>query len=348
MAGDRSRRLCSATPAARPLHSRLNASRWFTLYSAVLALSTGCVATHQPPLIREGRVAVVGGEVWYRVVGADKAGVPLLVLHGGPGVPHDYMQPLESLADQRPVVFYDQLGCGNSDRPADPSLWTIERYIDELATVRSALKLSRVHILGHSWGTMLAVDYMLQRHPDGVVSLTLAGPALSMERWVADQRVWLLELPKQIQDSIRKSEAAGTFQTPEYLAAIGAFYAQHVCRLDPWPDYVRRALSPEKMGQEVYLYMSGPSEFSITGTLRNYERVDRLKEIKTPTLFICGRYDEATPAATEYYHNNLPGSRFAVIEDASHLTWSEQPAAFNRVLRDFLRRTEAAALKGGA
>lgn len=321
--------------------------RSLVLCGAVLGLGAGCAATHRLPLVQEGRMAVIGGDVWYRIVGADKAGVPLLVLHGGPGVPHDYLEPLEALADQRPVVFYDQLGCGNSDRPTDESLWTVERYVDELAKVRAELKLDRVHILGHSWGTMLAVDYMLQRRPDGVVSLTLAGPALSMERWVADQRVWLLELAKQVQDSVRKAEVAGAFDTPEYQSAIGAFYAQHVCRLDPWPDYVQRAMSPEKIGQHVYLYMCGPSEFSITGTLRNYERVDRLKEIKTPALFICGRYDEATPAATEHYHRNMPGSRFAVIEDASHLSWSEQPAAFNRVVRDFLNRSEAAALKGG-
>jgi proline iminopeptidase len=325
----------------------LNSCRWFMLSWAALGLSAGCVATHRSPLVQEGKVAVAGGEVWYRIVGADKAGVPLLVLHGGPGVPHDYLQPLEALADSRPVVFYDQLGCGNSSRPTDPSLWTIERYVDELAKVRAALKLDQVHILGHSWGTMLAVDYMLQRRPDGVVSLTLAGPALSMERWVADQRVWLLELPRQVQDSIRAAEAAGQFETPEYQSAVEAFYAQHVCRLAPWPDYVQRAVSPEQMGQQVYLHMDGPSEFSITGTLRNYERVDRLKEIKTPALFICGRYDEATPAATEFYHRNMPGSQLAVIEDASHLCWAEQPAAFNRVLRDFLRRSEARAPKRG-
>lgn len=304
-------------------------------------LAAGCATTHRAPLVREGRVAVDGGKVWYKIVGADKPGIPLLVLHGGPGVPHDYLQPLEALADQRPVVFYDQLGCGNSDRPSDKSLWTIEHYVDELAKVRAALHLSRVHILGQSWGTMLAVDYMLRRHPEGVVSLTLANPALSMERWVADQRVWLLELPKPMQAAVRQAEASGNFDSPEYQAAIEAFYAEHVCRLNPWPDYVQGALSPEKMGQDVYLHMCGPSEFTITGTLKDYERVDRLKEIKTPTLFICGRYDEATPAATEYYHRNMPGSQFAVIEDASHLAFVEQPDRFNCIVRRFLKRSEA-------
>jgi len=282
--------------------------------------------------------------VWYKIVGADKRGVPLLVLHGGPGVPHYYLEPLEALADRRPVVFYDQLGCGNSDRPDDRSLWTVERYVDELAKVRTALKLDRVHILGHSWGTMLAVDYMLRRHPTGVVSLTLAGPALSMERWVADQRVWLLELPKPMRAAVREAEASSNFDSPEYQSSLGEFYARHVCRLDPWPEYVERALSPEKMGQDVYVYMCGPSEFTITGTLKDYERVDRLREITTPTLFVCGRYDEATPAATEYYHRSMPGSDFAVIENASHLSFVEQPESFNRVLREFLRRSEDNAL----
>lgn len=303
-------------------------------------LMTGCASTHPSLRVQEGRIAVQGGDVWYRMVGIDKPGIPLLVLHGGPGVPHDYLEPLAALADQRPVVFYDQLGCGNSDRPTDKSLWTIDRYVDELARVRAALKLDRVHILGHSWGTVLATEYMLARRPEGVVSLTMAGPLMSMKRWVADQNVWILELPEDVQAAIREAEAKGNFEAPQYQSAIGAYYARHVCRLDPWPDYVQRALSPEKMGQDVYLYMNGPSEFTITGTLKNYERVDQLKEIQTPALFICGRYDEATPAATEYYHRNMPGSEYAVVENASHLSHADQPVMFHRVVRDFLRRSE--------
>ncbi|QOJ16003.1 MAG: proline iminopeptidase-family hydrolase [Planctomycetia bacterium] len=302
--------------------------------------AVGCSALNRPPVVVERRVAVTGGDVWCQVVGADKPGVPLLVLHGGPGVPHDYLLPLNALANQRPVIFYDQLGCGNSERPTDESLWTIERFVDELDEVRMALKLDRVHILGHSWGTMLAVEYMLQRRPPGVISLTLAGPALSMQRWAADQRVWMLELPRPIQEAIRSAESAGTFETLEYQDAVGVFYARHVCRVDPWPDYVQRALSPEKMGRQVYFYMNGPSEFTCTGTIRDYERVDRLREITTPALFICGRYDEATPAATEYYHRNMPGSELAVIENASHLAWVEQPDEYFRVLRAFLHRSE--------
>jgi proline iminopeptidase len=313
----------------------------FLLCNVALGISAGCSANERQPLVQEGRIAVQGGQVWYRIVGADKPGVPLLVLHGGPGVPHDYLEPLAALADQRPVVFYDQLGCGNSDRPSDKSLWTIERYVDEVAKVRAALNLNRVHILGHSWGTALAAEYMLRLRPSGVISLTMAGSCLSMKRWAADQRVWILELPEEVQSVIREAEAKGDFETEEYQSAIGAFYAQHVCRLDPWPDYVQRAISPEKMGKEVYLHMNGPSEFTTTGTLKDFERVDQLREIETPALFICGRYDEATPAATEFYHRNMPGSEYAVIENASHLSHAEQPDMFNRAVRDFLNRSES-------
>src|SRR5262249_10200477 len=139
------------------------------LSAAAWGLGSGCAATQRAPVVREGKVAVEGGNVWYRIVGADKPGVPLLILHGGPGIPHDYLEPLDALANERPVVFYDQLGCGNSDRPKDKSLWTIEQFVDELAKVRAALKLDRVHILGHSWGTILAVEYMLKQKRDGVV-----------------------------------------------------------------------------------------------------------------------------------------------------------------------------------
>ncbi len=226
-------------------------------------------------------------------------------------------------------------------RPADESLWTVERYVDELARVRAALNLDRVHILGHSWGSMLAVDYMLQRQPDGVVSLTLAGPALSAKRWMADQRAWLLQMPEPVRRAVQEAEATGTFDSPEYQSAIEVFYSRHVCRADPWPDFAQRALSPEKMGLDVYQHMWGPSEFTATGTLNSYERVDRLKEIRTPTLYLCGRFDEATPATTAYYQRHTPGASIHVIEDASHLTWAEQPEASNRVVRDFLMHAEA-------
>lgn len=309
------------------------------LLAAAMASCAGARSPEAP--VREGTVEVAGGKVWYQILGADRPGVPLLVLHGGPGIPHDYLLPLGTLADERPVIFYDQLGCGRSERPGDASLWNVPRFVEELARLRAALHLERVHLFGHSWGSMLATDYLLTKQPEGVVSVTFAGPALSISRWISDANALLEEMPADVQAAVNAANASGHFDTPEYQAAIGAYYARHVCRMDPWPEELQRALSAEFMGTDVNMAMSGPSEFKITGSLRTYERVDRLREIHVPALFVCGRHDEATPGATESYQRAMAGAELAVIEDASHLPWFEQPEEYMRVLREFLRRAEA-------
>lgn len=287
---------------------------------------------------REGMIAVPGGRVWYQIRGAKSKAIPVLTLHGGPGVPHDYLEPLGALGGERPVIFYDQLGCGNSDKPDDESLWTIPRFVDELAVVRESLELEKVHILGHSWGTMLAADYMLRKRPKGVMSLVLSGPALSATRWTADTRAYLKRMPKKIQETVSKCEAAGTYDNPQYQEATGAFYKEHLCRMDPWPDCVVRAL--QKLAVPVYSCMWGPSEFTITGCLKDYERVDRLKEIKVPVLFTAGQFDEASPQATKYYQSMLPGSEIHIFKEASHLHHVEREAEYLKAVRDFFCRVE--------
>lgn len=288
--------------------------------------------------VQEGYIQVTGGKVWYWETGVYKEGIPLLVLHGGPGAAHDYLEPVEPLSDERPVIFYDQLGCGDSDRPDDTSLWTIERFVEEVVAIRKALALEQVHILGQSWGSMLAVDYMLTRKPEGVTSLILSGPCLSASRFVADQRAYLLGFPEDIQNAILKSEASGNFDFPEYQDAVVAYYKRHVCCLDPWPDCLNRTI--EKMGHAVYEYMWGPSEFTMSGTLKDYERAERLKEITVPVLFTCGQYDEATPATTLYYQSMLPGSEIVIFENASHDHHIEKPEEYLAAVRDFLGRVE--------
>jgi proline-specific peptidase len=272
-------------------------------------------------------------------VGADRKKIPLLLLHGGPGASHDYLEPLELLSDERPVIFYDQLGGGNSDRPDDRSLWTIERFTEELEHVREALHLHEVHILGQSWGTMLGVDYMLTKKPHGVVSLILSGSCLSAARWGADQKAYLLGFSEAIQRVIQKSEASGDFSSSEYQEAMMQYYKRHVCRLDPWPECLTRTF--EKLRHAVYEYMWGPSEFTITGVLKNYDRTARLKEISIPTLFTCGQYDEATPDTTTYYHTMLPGSEIAVLEGASHEHHIERPEHYMQAVRSFLHLAES-------
>jgi len=290
------------------------------------------------PCVKEGFIQVTGGKVWYRIVGADKEGIPLLTLHGGPGAPHDYLEKMEALADERPVIFYDQLGCGYSERPSDTTLWTVARFVEELEQVRTALKLDELHIMGQSWGTMLAIEYMVMKKPSGIVSLILSGSYLSTPKWVADQQMWISQLPQNIQDTIRKYEANGDFSSPSYQEAMMYFYQKHLCRMDPWPDCLKNAM--EKIGVEVYNYMWGPSEFTMTGTLRNADLTEQLHQINVPTLFTCGEFDEATPVTTAFYQSKLPGSEIYVFQGASHSHQLEKPDEYNQVIRTFLKRAE--------
>lgn len=216
----------------------------------------------------EGHIEVPGGRVWYRIVGSGRA-TPLLLLHGGPGAPSYYLERLAALADERPVIFYDQLGCGRSDRPTDPSLWRIERFVEELRRVRNELGVDKVHILGHSWGSMLAVDYMLT-NPTGVQSVVLAGPALNIPRYIHDVQALRAALPVAVQETLKRHEDAGTTDSTEYQEATQVFYKRHLSRLDPWPSELQKTM--EGLGGEVYNAMWGPSEFFATGPLKDYDR----------------------------------------------------------------------------
>jgi len=287
---------------------------------------------------REGFVPVEGGRVWYEIVGSGDA-IPLLTLHGGPGYPHDYLEPLEDLSSDRPVVFYDQLGCGKSDRPTNPDLWRTERFVQELAQVRSALGLNEMHLLGQSWGSMLATDYVLTG-VEGVRSLVLASPPLSIPRWVEDMSRLRSLLPAEVQAVYDRHEAAGFTSCLEYQAAMLHFYKRHVCRLEPWPDCLERAVA--ELGLPVYTAMWGPSEFFVTGNLLDYDRTARLGEITIPTLFTCGRFDEATPESTTYFQSLVPGSELAIFEQSAHCAHIEERPAYLQLVRDFLSRAESA------
>ena len=284
----------------------------------------------------EGYIEVPGGRVWYRAVGEQSDATPLLCLHGGPGFTHYYLEPLEALAGHRRVIFYDQLGCGRSDSPDDLSLWTVDRFVEELAQVRKALGLEKLHLFGSSWGGMLALQYTLDRRPE-LASLTLCGSPASMIRWVSDCEELLATEPAEVRQVIREHEAAGFTACPEYQSAILGFYREHVCRLRPWPAGLERSFA--EAGYAVYNTMNGPSEFTVTGTLKNWDVMDRLGEISVPTLLVGGRYDECTPGHPEEMHRRIAGSQLAIIEDASHLCFAEQPAKFNAIFNTFIDGT---------
>ena len=295
-----------------------------------------------PLNVQEGFVPVEDGfRVWYRRIGggAEHESIPLLCLHGGPGVPHDYLENMSLMAsEQRRVIFYDQLGCGNSDLPDDTLRWQIPRFVTELATVRKTLGLDRVHILGQSWGGMLAIEYALTQ-PQGVESLVLANTTSSIPLWVAEANRLREQLPLEVNAALLKHEADGTTDDQEYQDAMQVFYDRHVMRVRPYPEFVQRGF--DRLSQPVYYTMNGPSEFHVIGTIKDWDRTDRLAEIHVPTLIASGRYDESTPTINEIIHKGIPGSEWIVFERSSHLAHAEEPELYMQTVLAFLAKVEA-------
>lgn len=285
----------------------------------------------------EGYVDVEGGRVWYQIVGSGNA-TPLVLLHGGPGAPSHYLKPLEQIAVDRPVIFYDQLGAGRSDRPTDTSLWRVDRFVEELAQLRAALGLNEVHIHGHSWGSMLAMEYMLT-DPKGVKSIVFASPALNVKRWTDDAKRLLTALPEETRSAIERHEEDGTTDAVEYQEAVMEYYKLYLSRSDPWSPDLEAAF--EAMNPEIYSLMWGPSEFTATGTLRDYNREEDLPQLNIPVLFTAGRYDEATPETLVHFHSLVPDSEIAIFENSAHMTMLDEPKAYADAIRRFLNSVDS-------
>ncbi len=289
--------------------------------------------------MKEGKIQLKSGHrIWYRRVGSGAA-VPLLILHGGPGSGHDYLEPLEKLAPARPVIFYDQLGCGKSDQPDDRSLWRLDRFVEEVDDVREALNLRQIHLFGQSWGGILALEYMLTQ-PCGVHSLILADSCASMPQLQQELKRLKSELPAEIRATLDRFEATGDFHNPEYREAVIEFYKRHVCRLPTMPKYLLRTTENLK-DNPVYETMNGPNELVITGNLRDWSCTDQLSKIAVPTLILAGRQDEITPACSETLHQGIEGSQQVIFEESSHIPHIEEEDRYLAVVSRFLSRTDA-------
>lgn len=307
--------------------------------SAVLAACQKFDAKIDRPVMSEllAPVQVPGGKVWTKTVNKGGSGTPLLLFHGGPGAGHDYLTSLEKLAEDRPVVLYDQLGCGLSDAPADPSIYTIARSVQEVDAVRKALGLEKVILYGHSWGSLLAMEYLIAAQPAGVEKLILAGASPSIPQAVAGMKRLIAALPDGAGAKIAALEAQGKQATPEYQALVGEFYAQHLCRvpMDKWPPYALKTM--ETLAKSpAYAVMNGPNEFTITGVIKDWDRRADLGKIALPTLITTGEFDEITLDCHEALRDGIKGSRLEVMKGCSHLTMIEQPDAYNALLKGFI------------
>jgi len=283
----------------------------------------------------EGFIEVPGGRVWYGIAGAGAPGRPLLCLHGGPGMPHDYLEPLADLADERPVVFYDQLGCGRSAGPDAPALWTVDRAVQEVAAVRAALDLDEVHLFGNSWGGWLAMEYLLSGAPPPR-SVTISSATASVAEWIEDAAKLRAELPADVRAVLDRHEEHGWLSCPEYTAAVAVYYQRHVCRTVPWPACVERSFAG--MNAAIYGAMWGATEFGpVTGVLGGFDVRGRLGAIAVPALVTAGRHDEARPDRMQAVADELPDAELAIFENSSHLAFVEERDAYLGRLRAFLR-----------
>lgn len=274
------------------------------------------------------------GNTWYTKRGRRSARAPLVTLHGGPGSGHASMKPYSSLSDSRQVYLYDQLGCGNS-APTAKKRWTVKTFVTELDHLLEAWGIQSFHLLGTSWGGTLALEYHLVRRPPGLLSLTLQSPMVRALDWQRDATRLLKALPAATRKVIRYCHEIGATDSKVYKDAMFEFYSRHVLR----DKKALRAQPPRSEGgQNIYQHMWGPSEFQVSGTLKDYDRTAALPSVSVPTLFVCGEFDEATPRTTARYAAKVPGAELEVISNASHIITKEKPATLNRIVGRFLEQ----------
>jgi len=291
---------------------------------------------------QEGMAPVTGGKVWYKRVGQNTTKPPLIVIHGGPGSSHDYMLCLEALSDDYQVIFYDQLGCGRSDKPHDTSLWTLERYTHELHQLIQHLNLQHVSLLGYSWGSMIAIEYTLH-YPQNIIKLILSSPVLSVPLWIKDTEINKQGLCLMTQAIIKKNETNNTTNSPEYQQAIQEYNKLFVCRrLDPLPASLKKVFANKN--NDIYELMWGPSEFNPTGNLKDFDRINQLHKIKCPVLFNCGEFDSITENSLKLGLKQVENGSIHVFKGSSHLTPLESENEYIDITRNFLAAGEAAAL----
>lgn len=301
-----------------------------------LILNVSC----QKDIEKEGYVNVEGGKIWYKIVG-DGDGIPLLVLHGGPGgMCCELIPGLSLLSTDRPVIFYDQLGSGNSDRPTDTTLWRTERFVNEIDYLRNALNLDELHILGESCGSTFMIEYLATKKPKGIKSVIFSSPMISMPDWIADAKILVSQLPQAIRDTIYKYEMLKDYSAPAYLAAADSFYARHMVRKHPWPYEPEACKNSGGFNVDIYNYMWGPSEFTATGTLLNFDRTAYLDKIDVPILFMAGEYDEARPETMFKYQKLCKNASVEIIDDAAHNIAVDQPERVAEVIGKFLKNVE--------
>lgn len=281
----------------------------------------------------EGYVNSHAGELYYQRCGEQEL-PPLVCVHGGPGFTSYTLEPLFQLEHLLPVVCYDQAGCGRARRCGGRKNFSVDGFIDELETLRHHLNVETMHLLGHSFGGLIIGEYAMQ-YPKRVASVIFSSASIDIPRWIADGQQLISHLPLREKMIIREGLRTGAVNSPEFLKALDLYYAKHVNGTTELPESLRRSI--EESDDQVYQMVWGPNELMVTGAIRDYSLTPRLSSLRCPALFMCGRFDEATPDAHEYFAAQVPGGRYHVFEHSAHNTLVTEEGEVLRIVGDFLR-----------
>ncbi len=282
-------------------------------------------------------------KVWTKRFGNNPR-IKILLLHGGPAMTHEYMECFESFFPKEGFEFYeyDQLGSYYSDQPKDSSLWTTERFVEEVEQVRQAIGAgsANFYLLGNSWGGILAMEYALkyQGNIKGLIVANMVASAPEYGKYA--EEVLAPQFDPAVLKEIRSMEAKGDFANPRYMELlIPNFYHKHLCRLGEWPDGFNRAM--KHVNGEIYTMMQGPSEFGIAGRLASWDIKNRLKEIKVPTLMVGAKYDTMDPKAMEEQSKMVQHGRYLYCPNGSHLAMWDDQQVFMKGVIEFIHDVDS-------
>ena len=292
--------------------------------------------------IREGYMPFLEYKTYYRVVGKNTGNKkPLVLLHGGPGSTHNYFEVLDRIAEEdgRQLVMYDQIGCGNSYVENRPDLWNSKVWIEELIEHRKHLGLDEIHLLGPSWGGMQTLEYVCNYKPEGLKSIILSSTLPASWLWAEEAQRMIAQMPQDMQDAIKKATESGDYSSPEYQAAEAEYMRQHCAGevTENDPECLRR---PKKAGRESYVVGWGPNEFTPLGTLKDYDVIDQLGDIKEPALIINGGNDLCTPYVAKFMYDRIPNSEWELFRTCRHMCFVEDNDHYVEVLKKWMNKND--------
>ena len=281
-------------------------------------------------------------KTYYRVVGKNTGNKkPLVLLHGGPGSTHNYFEVLDRIAEEdgRQLVMYDQIGCGNSYVENRPDLWNSKVWIEELIELRKHLDLDEIHLLGQSWGGMQTLEYVCNYKPEGLKSIILSSTLPASWLWAEEAQRMIAQMPQDMQDAIKKATESGDYSSPEYQAAEAEYMRQHCAGevTENDPECLRR---PKKAGRESYVVGWGPNEFTPLGTLKDYDVIDQLGDIKEPALIINGGNDLCTPYVAKFMYDRIPNSEWELFRTCRHMCFVEDNDHYVEVLKKWMNKND--------